>query len=295
MIIDGLQILSYAGFPIVDYQYTGLGSIFFVDFIMFQKFLGIHRMLSIEFSKKIKKRVKFNRPFANIKTERGRIGEFIPGLNKDLKHLLWLDYDYPLDESVMTDVILAASELPCASILLITVDLEMPKGTDQGKTLTPQERMQYYKRAAGRFFEPEWETSDFALSRMANINIRLLFNAIKNGLAGREEVTFLPLFSFIYADGHRMFTFGGMIANPSDKGRVEGCDFRKAFYMRRDVRDNPYEIMVPIVTRKERLHLDSHMPCEDAWKPKEFELDGAAVLTYREIYRFYPAYAELLL
>ena len=117
MIIDGLQILSCAGFPIADYQYTGLGSIFFVDFIMFQKFLGIHRMLSIEFSKKIRKRVKFNRPLGSIRTEHGRIGDFIPHLNKDLKHFVWLDYDYPIDENVITDVILATSELPCASIL----------------------------------------------------------------------------------------------------------------------------------------------------------------------------------
>jgi len=34
MIIDALQRLSTAGFPITDYQYTGFGAIYFVDFIV---------------------------------------------------------------------------------------------------------------------------------------------------------------------------------------------------------------------------------------------------------------------
>jgi len=155
MIVDALQILSRAHFPISDYQYTGLGSIFFVDFIMFHKILGIHRMLSVEFSKKIKKRVKFNRPFRNIKIEYGRIGEFIPSLSKDLKHMVWLDYDYRLNrDDVLTDVILACSELSCGSILLVTVDLEMPKLDRGQKTYwTAQERFEYYSEQAGQFFE----------------------------------------------------------------------------------------------------------------------------------------------
>ena len=121
----------------------------------------------------------------------------------------------------------------------------MPKGIDHETTWTPKERIQYYDSVAGRFFEPEWETSDFALSKMSAINLHLLFNAIKNGLTGREEVKFLPLFSFVYADGHRMFTFGGMIANPSDKRLIEACDFGRAVYIRRNVGDSPYEIKVP--------------------------------------------------
>jgi len=38
MFIDGLQRLALAGFDIGDYQYTGFGSIFFVDFILFHNY-----------------------------------------------------------------------------------------------------------------------------------------------------------------------------------------------------------------------------------------------------------------
>lgn len=114
-------------------------------------------------------------------------------------------------------------------------------------------------------------------------------------MTGRDEIEFLPLFYFVYADGHMMISFGGVIGSPVEKRNLDSCDFTKSLYIRRNVADGPYEIKVPIITRKERLYLDSVMPCEDGWKPKEFELSDDAIRTYREIYRFYPSYAELLL
>lgn len=49
------------------------------------------------------------------------------------------------------------------------------------------------------------------------------------------------------------------------------------------------------IVGKERLHLDKMMPCRDGWVPKEFELDPQKVLAYRNIYKYYPAYTEMLL
>ena len=45
MIVDSLLLLSDAGFEIREYQYTGMGSIYFYDFILFHRLLGIHNML----------------------------------------------------------------------------------------------------------------------------------------------------------------------------------------------------------------------------------------------------------
>ena len=39
MLVDALLGLAVAGFPIQDYQYTGMGSIYFIDFILFHRFL----------------------------------------------------------------------------------------------------------------------------------------------------------------------------------------------------------------------------------------------------------------
>ena len=65
--------------------------------------------------------------------------------------------------------------------------------------------------------------------------------------------------------------------------------------MRDSITDDPFEIRVPLVTRKERHYLDHYLPCKDDWLPKDFEMKPDDVNAYRTIYRYYPAYTEMLL
>lgn len=76
---------------------------------------------------------------------------------------------------------------------------------------------------------------------------------------------------------------------------VRGTSWDEAPYYRPDLTQPPYEIIVPRLTRKERIYLDGLMPCHNDFRPKDFELSSKEVLAYRDVYRFLPAYAELLL
>src|SRR5580700_2477566 len=98
MFVDALQRLAHAGFQISDYQYTGFGSVYFVDFILLHKLLGIRRMCSVEYKGELRERVVFNRPFKCVKVKMAPASSVIPSLNRDLKHLLWLDYDCSISE-----------------------------------------------------------------------------------------------------------------------------------------------------------------------------------------------------
>src|SRR6266446_7237227 len=124
MLIDAFQLLAQSGFSIRDYQYTGMGSIYFVDFTLMHRLLGINRMLSVEHSTSIRKRVAFNRPFAWVDTKIGPIGDVIPSLSKDRQHILWLDYDGIIQNTHLQDVSVAATFLSVGSLLLVTVDIE---------------------------------------------------------------------------------------------------------------------------------------------------------------------------
>jgi len=92
-----------------------------------------------------------------------------------------------------------------------------------------------------------------------------------------------------------MLTVGGMVTTEREDSSVKASALTSAIYYRKSFSDPPYLIKVPNVTRKERLYLDSAMPCAIGWAPKDFELDPDDVSHYREIYRFFPPYAELLL
>lgn len=289
MIIDALRKLSLVGFEIEDYEYVGFGSFYFVDFILFHKFLGIEKMLSVEYLPSIENRVKFNKPYDFIDIEMKPISEVIPTFSADIKYLLWLDYDRILDRELLEDVKLATTYLSTSSILLITVDVEPPGEESDG----PHEWMRYFEEQAGEYLDLA-RVEDFAESKLPRINVQILDRAIKDGLAGRP-VKFIPLFNFIYADRHQMITIGGLVGSDVERRKIEGSKLPGTSYIRRNLDKDAYHIRVPRVTRKERPYLDSSMPCRDGWNPGVFEFSDEDVCAYREIYRLFPAYAELLL
>lgn len=127
MIMDALGRLMNGGIPIRDYQYTGLGSIYFFDFILLYKLLGLRRFLSVEYDTDITKRVEFNKPFEVIKIQMAPIGDVIPDLDPNLRHLIWLDYDDRLTNSMLLDASAAAYHLSPESLLLVTVDVDPPR------------------------------------------------------------------------------------------------------------------------------------------------------------------------
>jgi hypothetical protein len=289
MLIDAFHRLAAAGFPIMDYQYTGFGSIYFVDFILFHKLLGMNNLLSVEWDQRIEKRVNFNVPFKGIEVKMGPIGDVIPTLKQELRHLLWLDYDDVIRAQQLQDISLAASTLSPGSIILVTVDVEPPHGK------RPSQWRKHFESEAGDLIGAMQSNSDFVLSKLPSLNGHIIEQAVKQGLAGRIAVKFQPLFNFLYKDGHLMLTVGGMFVTASESRRIRAASLDEQPYYRQSISQDSYEIRVPRLTRKERLHLDRAMPCSDGWLPGEFELSPEDVNAYREVYRYCPAYAELLL
>src|SRR5712692_3968958 len=131
MLIDALQILGESGFPVREYHYMGMGSVYFIDFILFHRILGIGSMTSVEYDKTIEKRIQFNKPFDFVHIEIEAIGDVIPSLSQDQRHLLWLDYDGILSRSRLQDMALASTYLTRGSIFLVTLDIEPPTNTDE--------------------------------------------------------------------------------------------------------------------------------------------------------------------
>lgn len=290
MMMDVFERLSRASFPIGDYQYTGFGALTFVDFIMFHRFLGLKKLVSVEYDASLKSRVEYNRPFGCVEIEIDLISNVIPKLDRDTRHILWLDYDYPIDKSIAADFSNGLSILPTSSILIVTVDVE-PPDPDAG----PKEWRETYEEEVGHYLRAGLSDTDFAQSVLPRRNIEAIQNIIGEAMAVRAGVVFEVLFSFLYSDGHQMLTIGGVIAGEAERRQIAAADLEHAKYARRSLDAAPYEINVPMLTRKERNYLDKFMPCEDTWRPRAFKLSKDDVLNYRDIYRFFPSYAELFL
>jgi hypothetical protein len=299
MLIDSLQQLSEAGFEVRSYKYLGMGSIHFIDFALFHKWLGISDMLSVELSIDIPKRVKFNTPYQGlIETRVGSsIGDALASVDRERPHLVWLDYDNVLSTEMLQDVALAATTLFQGSIVLITIDTEPPiKGPSRHEDNPENWRLSstYFRGIAGPLLHPFPAMDDFQYALLPAINARIVQSQIQTVMRSRDEV-FQPLYSFVYADGHRMLTLGGMLVTMKQHRRLMQSRLLSEQYIRAARLDEPFLIRVPILTRREQLHLDANMPSADDWTPEDFELSPEEVRQYRSIYRFYPAYAELLL
>lgn len=289
MILDALMYLAEGGFPLRDYQYVGFGSIYFVDFILFHKILGMRRLLSVETEARDERRVRFNQPFADVEIRIDPIGDVLPTLDRDQRRVLWLDYDHRLSPPDLQDIVLAGQVLASGSILLVTVDLAAPAGDD------PPELLRYYSEVARDFVPLGVGSAAFTPSETGYTNAQIVENAIRQGVAGRSSVKFYPLFSFDYADTNRMLTVGGVLGDLEHDRLIEAAGVRALPFIRHSAGARPYEIRVPRLTRKERMYLDRYMPCADGWHPPDFDLPSHEITRYREIYRFYPTYGELLL
>lgn len=288
MMFDALQILSRSGFDIADYQYTGFGSIFFVDFVLFHRYLGLTKLLTVEHDTTIERRVRFNKPFELIEVEIKSAAEVIPTLHPDRRHILWLDYDDTLKSWMINDIASALDQLSVGSLLLVTVDVEPPiRGG------SAEDSAAYFRDQVGDLIPHDWTPEHFGREKLPSSVRAILKKTVESSLAYRTGVSFLPLFSFLYADRNLMYTFGGMIGGATERRKLRQVEFESAPYIRNSLDEEPFTIYVPKLTRKERVLLDANMPAADGWQPAEFELDKADVDAYRAIYRFFPMYVEV--
>ena len=290
MLIDALRRLASCGFRIADYQYTGMGSVHFYDFSLLHRYAGIWRMLSVEASRAIKKRVEFNCPYALIDVKLAKIGSVIRKVDPALDHLMWLDYDSTLQVSYLADVTQAISHCKPGSIIIITVDTEPPKALRSSKQIRD-----HFVSVFGDLLPANQRLANFTPKQLPWLNAQLIWRAIQRGLNGQDENEFQLLFHFLYKDGHRMLTVGGMLVNEDVRRRLQSSTLSSTCYIRTRIGERPYQIRVPVITRKERLYLDSAMPCADDWMPDEFEIGKRDLRAYRDIYRFAPQFAELIL
>lgn len=292
MLLDAFQALLAQGFPLRDYHYLGMGSVFFWDYLLFHKLLGMRSLTSAEIDTGMTDRVRYNKPFRLLQIEMKPIASALETLDREKRHVVWMDYDSIVSKSMLADATQAGTRLGKDSICLITVDLTPP--ADPEYSPGPKEWIEYYRTVADKLWNPAWEAKDFAEASLWERVTQLLVSAIQSGCTGQGKAL-IPLFHFLYRDGdHWMMTLGGMFGGPAQLKRIRRSDLPSAVYYRGDFH-SPYKIHVPRFTRRERFHLDQAMPREPGWRPGEFETDENDLAAYSDIYRFLPAYAELLL
>ncbi len=101
--------------------YLGFGSMWFSDFRLAHRVLGLSNLISME-REKYEKRANFNRPYKCITVKGENSTDFLSKMPWDLPVISWLDYDGCLDTSVVDDLKIILDGCPENSVLLVSIN-----------------------------------------------------------------------------------------------------------------------------------------------------------------------------
>jgi hypothetical protein len=296
LIFEALQGLK-PNFDIEKYRYVGLGSVWFVDFVLAHKLLFIDDLISIE-KPHYERRVNFNKPYRCIRVEPGDTTQVLPELKlKEKRTIIWLDYDSGLEGPMLGDLDIVCEQVQSGSIVLVTSNAHrnILFAKDEGGSELSKEAS--LRRFAGDLVPTSLPTEAFQKGNFPKLLASMLFDHLMRATrkTGRKE-RFIPMFSFFYKDNAPMITVGGMIANEQDAAALEGCDLSKKFdYMAGETQRT---INVPPLTIKEKIALDRLLPSLEAPTEVEisdlgFTLKQQQVADYHRFYKHYPTYGEV--
>ena len=285
-------------FEVPMYRYIGLGSIWFIDFVLAHKLLGVRDMVSIQDTDAGAERARFNRPYGCIDVVEGETTKVLPELELGRKRaIIWLDYDSDLHGPALNDIPVVCGSVPSGSVVLVTLNAhrgQLSMKSPEGEVLSREDAL---RALVGDLAPPSFGSDYFNTSQFPNSLAQIVIAHLDRAtrLTGRPE-RFRALFNFSYQDNAPMITVGGMIANAEDALRLEDSHLPAHFdYV--TGRDQ-YKIDVPLLTPKEKAEFDQLLPCENVPSAEEirelgFPLKLAQIASYHRLYRHYPMFAEL--
>lgn len=293
IIFDGIQKLQQC-LNLEKLAYVGFGSIWFTDFVLAHKLLGIDDMVSIESNNVGYRRAVFNSPYATVRVMNGLSGSVLPTLYHDeiikgRPWMIWLDYDSEFNEDVRDDIRSLIENAPTNSIVIFTFngnEMKYGKAHDRPArlrdlfgTLVPDDLPQKaYKN------EKIQETlADFSLEFMRVVAAEI---SRPGGL--------IPAFRIIYSDSAPMVTVGGVLPAKGAVGATTEVVSGDSWACRPERRIN-----APLLTLREAVVLQSELPqvdflTRDNIQTLGFDLEEGQIETFQRYYKQYPTFAQIL-
>lgn len=288
MMVEAFRRLRFG--TVESYQYVGLGSVYFSDFILVHKALGISKLVSIERAEHDKERFEANIPFGCIEMLWGDTSSELSKVDFNLRTISWLDYDGRLSRSMLGDIREVAGRAISGSVLAVTVQSRFDRvvhddGTDGSVDAIAE--------ALGEERVPfDLEAKDLRGDGTGKLYRNIIFEEITRTLADRnagrhhaQQMRFRQILNFRYEDGVKMMTVAFVFFDAGQEGILNLCHFDHLEFFREG--EEVFDIAIPKLTPKEVRFLDGQMP--NALE----NLNLAAVPSkdagqYAKIYRYFP-------
>lgn len=292
LIIEKISKLPYDGLDLTKYQYIGLGSIYYYDFILFHKYLHINKMTCYE-KNDYKNRMEFNRPYDFIKLKFGDITDSISSeirAEQEINSFIWLDFDDKLTDKIMATIGIIPPIMKEKSIFCITLNAYNRSYLSDDSLTGGEATQAIYDSFINKYSEymRDFSVKDFSLKIFPKTLGKIILRKIDSSIP--RDMVFQRFFNYEYQDGTKMITIGGLFCNKDNL-----CSHIE------DLGDNITVIKVPPLTSIEKKYLDKNILSLQEKETSEesfdlpFELEDDCVKDYLKYYKQYPKYIESII
>ncbi|WP_156433229.1 O-methyltransferase [Sinorhizobium sp. GL28] len=299
MLCDAFRRLSKFG-AVEHYQYVGFGAIWFSDFSLFHRALGISRMYCIEREVHHRERFEFNKPFGGIEMMFGRSSQELPKIDWRRRTICWLDYDDQLNVDILADARTVANAATSGTAIFVSLQASTKPTYD----VSPDEKaevetVEKFREVFGARRTPnEMTMKDLSAWRMSRLYRDIVVNEINDALIARnstlpagQRLSFRQIVSMEYADGAKMATIGGVFVEEGQEAVFNACDFERLPFFRAN-NENAVRIEIPKLTPKEMRAIEKLLPADSIATLACEPAPGRDARAFALLYRYLPSFAS---
>ncbi len=300
--------------------YIGFGGPFLEDFRLVARDFPNMRMHSVEIDGETYKRQSFHQCTNKMRLFKGSFKDYLslrfPG---DYPTITWADYIGFDREKLLEASDIARMATPF-SIIRVTVDAESPLYaklgvSDPAPKAMPSGQKKMFERFVADYCrdieiqDVEYRSGLFTWSSFIKDNYPDLLAELISSVLSKActyPKVYLPLHSAKYSDGTIMLSLTGMVCLDKDRERIVNHLKKRCEFYSPEV--SPAEtIDVPMLTTKERLHLERKMPVSKAVRSRTLKhlgyliegdgsigISGEKMGQYEKYHRLYPYFGKLI-
>ena len=301
MLLDIFRRLA-AFSPVETYRYVGFGSVWFSDFLLFHRSLGVRRMLSIEKSAASRDRFESNRPF-NFPIDFRASTAVLPELGYDDRQFIWLDYDDPISPDMLRDAAAVASRARSGTVLAVSVQCHRTPEIAEADRERAQDdsAMSAEDRFRARFqdynVDPQITRADLGGWPFGQLSRNMLLESIQSALETRrlvdEDDTLLHevVCSFEYEDGAKMTTLVVVFYSNDEQHQLAACKFQDLDFL--DGTQEAIYIPTPKLTVREFRQLEMQLPLAPETQLDIGFIPPGEASGFARMYRYFPNFAVI--
>ncbi|MCX5834904.1 MAG: hypothetical protein NTV99_10435 [Deltaproteobacteria bacterium] len=314
LLVSLLNVLrKYEGVDLRDYTYYGFGGPFLEDCRLLHEYNPEIKLVSLEHDNDTYKRQEFHRFSRHIEILNNSLMNFLTDFESKGRDIFWLDFtDFKLER--FNEYMTVLNKVGDLSIVKITLRAQLdenpfkrePASRELEKDIEndKQNYLEEFRAKYGKLLRRPLDESCFSRQ---SIYLQLIQDMLRVKTeqalpAAAQANVFQVLNSSFYADQTYMLSVTGIVCTINQIEIIKK-HFRSWQYANLDWKE-PRRIDVPILSVKERLHLEKLLPSEtkgkDLAKALGYEIDRdhkesqRKMRYYNDFYRFYPSFVKVI-